>query len=83
MTTDYPNNRDCEHGSLRGSCVYCDLEEADSDIRRLKKRIRIAQLVGERNTYARISSMQVDAWLKRKCAKEIERVTTLIDEAIR
>jgi len=31
----YLNNRDCEHGSQRGKCVHCDLDDALATIGRL------------------------------------------------
>ncbi len=31
----YPNTRDCSHGSQRGKCVHCDLDDALATISRL------------------------------------------------
>jgi hypothetical protein len=36
----YPNARDCEHGRQRGKCPYCDLADAEVEIRRLNQRVR-------------------------------------------
>ena len=38
MHKSYPNERDCEHGSLRGSCETCDYEE---EIQELSKTIEL------------------------------------------
>lgn len=34
--SDYPNERDCEHGHKRGKCVACDLIESESRVRELE-----------------------------------------------
>ena len=36
MSKSYPNQRDCEHGSMRGKCDICEYEQ---DIKELRERI--------------------------------------------
>ena len=37
-TKDYPNERDCEHGLLRGKCESCDLAQAEQRIAELEEK---------------------------------------------
>ena len=60
--SDYPNERDCEHGHKRGKCVSCDLIESESRVREL-----------EATLAARTESLE--AALESRAAMESERDT--------
>ena len=45
--SDYPNERDCEHGHKRGKCVSCDLIESEARVRELEA--TLAARTGERD----------------------------------
>lgn len=86
--------RDCPHGRQKGKCDSCDLEQAEKIIEQQQQRIneleeqlkelvkynQISQLIGEKNTFRRVSAMSLEGWLKRKMNSEIARVNRRIEE---
>lgn len=56
------------------------IAELEAKLREAAKANHLSQLIGERNSFRRVSAMNVDGWLKQKMKSEIERVTCRIEE---
>lgn len=80
MTKDYPNERDCGHGNLRGSCVHCELEEAYAEINRLRRMDSVIHPLGARDAYCRVLCMNISNQVRGMINKEIELVTKRIED---
>lgn len=56
------------------------ITELEDRLKESVKHNQISQLIGEKNTFRRVSAMSVDGWLKRKMNSEIARVNRRIEE---
>ena len=49
--SDYPNKRDCKHGSMRGKCDICeyeqDIKELEAKVAELEKNLNISECLSE------------------------------------